>query len=126
ADDLVSASHDLSEGGLGQTLAELAIHAGKGLDVDLSEVHADLFTALFSESASRIVVATGHGAELVKRAEALGIPVTKLGSTNASGVIAVRGADVAVELSVAELEAAWSKTLPEAFGHAVGANAVVE
>ena len=126
ADDLVSASHDLSEGGLGQTLAELAIHAGKGLDVDLSEVHADLFTALFSESASRIVVATGHGAELVKRAEALGIPVTKLGSTNASGVIAVRGAEVTLELSVAELEAAWSKTLPEAFGHAVGANAVVE
>ena len=125
-DDLVSASHDLSEGGLGQTLAELAIHAGKGLDVDLTEVHADLFTALFSESASRIVVATGKGPELVERAAALGIPVTKLGTTNDSGVIAVRGADVAVEVSVSELKEAWTNTLPEAFGHAIGANAVVE
>ncbi|GAB3594183.1 Phosphoribosylformylglycinamidine synthase 2 [Corynebacterium faecale] len=126
ADDLVSASHDLSEGGLGQTLAELAIHAGKGLDLDVADVHADLFTALFSESASRIVVATAKGAELVKRAEELGIPVTRLGSTNDSGVIAVRGADVAVEVSVSELKEAWTNTLPDAFGHAVGANSVVE
>lgn len=126
ADDLVSASHDLSEGGLGQTLAELAIHAGKGLDVDVTEVHADLFTALFSESASRIVVATANGAELVKRAEELGVPVTRLGSTNDSGVISVKGDDTAVEVSVSELSEAWTNTLPEAFGHAVGANSVVE
>ena len=126
ADDLVSASHDLSEGGLGQTLAELAIHAGKGLDVDVADVHADLFTALFSESASRIVVATTKGAELVKRAGELGVPVTRLGSTNDSGVISVKGGDTAVEVSVSELKEAWTNTLPDAFGHAVGVNSIVE
>ena len=52
--------------------------------------------------------------------------MTKLGTTNDSGVIAVRGADVAVEVSVSELKEAWTNTLPEAFGHAIGANAVVE
>ena len=126
AADLVSAAHDLSEGGLGQTLAELAIHAGRGLDVDLTQVHEDLFTALFSESASRIVVATTRGDELVARAEEFGVPVTRLGVTNDSGVITVRGGDLSVEVSVEELHDAWSNTLPEAFGHAVGANSVVE
>ena len=124
--DLVSAAHDLSEGGLGQTLAELAIHAGCGLDVDLTQVHGDLFTALFSESASRIVVATTRGDELVARAGELGVPVTRIGATNDSGVITVRGGDLSVEVSVGELHDAWSNTLPEAFGHAVGANSVVE
>ena len=126
ADDLVTASHDLSEGGLGQTLAELAIHAGRGLDVDLTEVHGDLFTALFSESASRIVVATTRGEELVRRAGELGVPVTRLGVTNDSGVITVKGGDLSVEVSVEKLHDAWSNTLPEAFGHAVGANSVIE
>ena len=126
AADLVSAAHDLSEGGLGQTLAELAIHAGCGLDVDLTQVHGDLFTALFSESASRIVVATTRGDELVARAGELGVPVTRIGATNDSGVITVRGGDLSVEVSVGELHDAWSNTLPEAFGHAVGANSVVE
>ncbi|BAC19290.1 phosphoribosylformylglycinamidine synthase II [Corynebacterium efficiens YS-314] len=126
AADLVGAAHDLSEGGLGQTLAELAIHAGRGLDVDLTQVHEDLFTALFSESASRIVVATTRGDELVARAQELGVPVTRLGVTNDSGVITVRGGDLSVEVSVEELHDAWSNTLPEAFGHAVGANSVVE
>lgn len=125
ADNLVSASHDLSEGGLGQTLAELAIHAGKGLEVDLSQIHPDLFTALFSESASRIVVATSRGADVEKRAEELGVPAFKLGTSNDSGVITVKGADTTVEVSVEELHQAWANTLPEAFGHAVGANSVV-
>ena len=126
AADLVSAAHDLSEGGLGQTLAELAIHAGRGLDIDLTQVHEDLFTALFSESASRIVVATTRGDELVARAGELGVPVTRIGVTTDSGVITVRGGDLSVEVSVEELHDAWSNTLPEAFGHAVGANSVVE
>ncbi|ALC06709.1 Phosphoribosylformylglycinamidine synthase 2 [Corynebacterium deserti GIMN1.010] len=123
--DLFQASHDLSEGGLGQTLAELAIHAGKGLSVDLSQVHPSLFTALFAESASRIVVATNRGEELEARAAELGIPVFKLGRTNDSGEIKVSGADVEVAVTVAELTQAWTDTLPEAFGHAVGANSVV-
>ena len=92
----------------------------------MADVHADLFTALFSESASRIVVATTKGAELVKRAGELGVPVTRLGSTNDSGVISVKGGDTAVEVSVSELKEAWTNTLPDAFGHAVGVNSIVE
>lgn len=52
---LVWACHDVSEGGLAVSLAELCI-AGR-LGIDVAELpHADLATALFAESQSRLVV----------------------------------------------------------------------
>lgn len=126
ADQLISAAHDLSEGGLGQTLAELAIHADKGLDVDVSSVHPDLFTALFSESASRIAIATHRGEELSARAQEFGVPITKVGSSVDSGSLSVTGTNTTVEIPVAQLRQAWTDTLPTLFGHAVGTNAVVD
>lgn len=126
AHELVSAAHDLSEGGLGSALAEMALQAGVGMDLDLSEVFADTFTALFSESASRAVVATQDGAAVVARAQELGIPVIKLGTTTETDVFAVKGNGVEFEVPVAELHAAWADTLPRLFGHAVGANSVVD
>lgn len=126
ADQLISAAHDLSEGGLGQTLAELAIHADKGLDVDVSAVHPDLFTALFSESASRIVLATHRGQELSARAQEFGVPITKIGASDDSDSLSVTGTNTSVEIPVAQLRQAWTDTLPTLFGHAVGTNAVVD
>ena len=96
----------------------------KGIELDLSGVHEDEFTALLSESASRVVVATGtdHSDAVIARAAELGIPATTIGTTDDSGEIRV--GDVA--LTVRELVDAWSATLPDLFGHAVGANSVVE
>jgi len=54
----VTASHDLSEGGLAQAVVEMAFRAPGGVALDLSGVHEDEFVALFSESASRALVAT--------------------------------------------------------------------
>ena len=121
--ELVTAAHDLSEGGLAQAVAELAIHSGKGIALDVAGVHEDVFTALFSESASRAVVATTDGAAVEKRAHELGIPVVKIGSTNDTGVLSVAGS---FEVPVAELTDAYEGTLPALFGHAVGANSIVE
>ena len=45
-----------------------------------------------------------------------------VGTTNDSGNITFAGEEVAT----AELREAWSATLPNLFGHAVGANSVVE
>lgn len=120
---VVSAAHDVSEGGLAQTLAELAMTSNTGIDVDVAGVHEDAFVALFSESASRVVVATTDPAALEARASELGIPCVKLGAVTADGVFKVAGQ---CELAVAELRAAWEATLPELFGHAAGANSVVE
>lgn len=119
---LVTAAHDLSEGGLGQAVAEWAIQSGKGLDLDVSGVFEDAFTALFSESASRAVVATQDGAAVVQRAQDLGIPVVKIGVTTDDGQLRVQGQ---FAVPVAELAQAWTQTLPQLFSHAVGANSVV-
>lgn len=122
---VVTAAHDVSEGGLAQAVAELAMTSGDGVgvDIDVTVVHEDPFVALFSESASRVVVATTDGAALEARARELGIPCVKLGQTNSDKQVRVAGQ---FDVPVAELREAWAGTLPEIFGHAVGANSVVE
>ena len=119
----INAAHDLSEGGLAQAVFELLQGSGKGAELDLSGVHADTFTALFSESASRVLVAvTSDRVDgVVERAAELGIPVAAIGATNGTGVIAAGGETV----SLTELEAAWSATLPDLFGHSTAPNAAV-
>lgn len=119
---VVSAAHDVSEGGVAQAIAELAIYSNKGVSLDVSGVHDDVFTALFSESASRVVVAATDGAAVVRRAQELGIPVMKIGETIDEPVVRVEGQ---FEVPVAELTRAWTETLPRLFSHAVGANSVV-
>ncbi|GAA4788911.1 phosphoribosylformylglycinamidine synthase subunit PurL [Corynebacterium canis] len=120
---VVTAAHDLSEGGLAQAVAELTITSNVGADIDVASVHADAFVALFSESASRVIVATQDGAALEARAAELGIPVAKLGTTNADRTLRVAGQ---FEIGIDELRTAWEATLPKLFGHAAGANSVVE
>ncbi|AKK06897.1 phosphoribosylformylglycinamidine synthase II [Corynebacterium mustelae] len=124
--NVVTAAHDLSEGGLGAAIMEMAIQAGCGVTLDLSEVHADFFTALFSESASRAVVATTDGAAVAARAAELGIPCVKIGMTSSEDKFEAGHREVTVALSLAELSEAWSATLPTLFGHAIGANSVIE
>ena len=119
---VVSAAHDVSEGGVAQAIAELAIYSNKGVSLDVSGVYDDVFTALFSESASRVVVAATDGAAVVRRALELGIPVVKIGETIDEPVVRVEGQ---FEVPVAELTRAWTETLPRLFSHAVGANSVV-
>ena len=120
----LTAAHDVSEGGLAQAVIEMLLRAGKGVDLDLSKVHEDDFVALFSESASRAVVATTADRvdALLIRADELGIPAATIGATDDSAELTVGG----VSLAISELYEAWSQTLPELFGHAVGANSVVE
>lgn len=120
----VAASHDLSEGGLAIAAFEMAQKNNVGVDLDLSVVHEDALTALFSESASRVLISTAsdHLDGILQRASELGIPAVVVGTTNDSGNITFAGEEVAT----AELREAWSATLPSLFGHAVGANSVVE
>jgi phosphoribosylformylglycinamidine synthase subunit PurL len=75
---LLSAAHDLSDGGLSQSLVESCLRGGLGCRITLP---GDPFVALFSESAGRAVVAVRPGAEgrLGALCEAAGVPVTQLG-----------------------------------------------
>ncbi|RNE49838.1 phosphoribosylformylglycinamidine synthase subunit PurL [Corynebacterium alimapuense] len=121
---LLTAAHDLSEGGLAQAVVEMAIRSGRGVNLDLAAVHEDEFVALFSESASRVVVATTADRVdvLLERAQAKGVPAVRIGETTDTDDL-VAGS---LNAPLAELKKAWESTLPDLFGHAVGANSVVE
>ena len=114
---LVAASHDLSQGGLVQTLAESALRFGVGARVDLAGVMerdgVDLATALFSESGARAIVATSEPDTVVSLAASHGVPVARLGVTDDGEGLAVAGG---FSLSMAELAEAHRSTLPALFG----------
>ncbi|MEX2588210.1 MAG: phosphoribosylformylglycinamidine synthase subunit PurL [Actinomycetota bacterium] len=77
---LISAAHDVSEGGLGVTLAEMCIHDGWGVELTHG-CELDAPSWLFSESASRVVVGLAFQdmAELRDLAQNLGVSVQELG-----------------------------------------------
>ena len=120
----LTAAHDISEGGLAVTAFEMAKRSGVGLSLDLSKVHEDAFVAAFSESASRVLVATTADRVdmLLQRAEECGVPAVVVGQTTDNGELELGGESIAVS----ELREAWAAILPDLFGHAVGANSVVE
>ncbi|WKD58745.1 phosphoribosylformylglycinamidine synthase subunit PurL [Corynebacterium caspium] len=125
----LTAAHDISEGGLAQAVVEMAFRSGRGISLELAEVHPDLFTALFSESASRAVIATtaANAAGVEAAAAAVGVPITRIGATVAdTRILSITNGDTGCEVDLDELHAAWEATLPNIFGLAVGANSVVE
>ncbi len=119
----IAAAHDLSEGGLSQTVFELLLGSDKGAELDLAAVNEDAFTALFSESASRVLIAVtrDRADAALQRADNTGVPAAVIGSTTADGVIRF-GDD---EVAVAELAGAWAATMPKHFGAATAPNSAV-
>ncbi len=112
---LVSAAHDVSDGGLAQALVESCLRYDTGARVMLPP-GADPFIWLFAESAGRVVVAVPRGREKAFTAlcEQHQVPWTPLGRVDAAaGVLELKDL-FSVELS--ELRAAWTATLPRLFG----------
>lgn len=114
-DGMISAAHDLSEGGLAQALVETALIGETGARVVLPE-DADPFVWLFSESAGRALVAVPRTEELrfTEMCTARQLPWTRVGVADA-GSQALEVQDVA-EIPLDELRRAWEGTLPQLFG----------
>jgi phosphoribosylformylglycinamidine synthase len=92
-DGLVSAAHDLSEGGLAQAVVESALAGETGCRIVLPE-GADPFVTLFSESAGRVLVAVPRTEEsrFTSMCEARGLPATRIGVVDqASDAVEVQG-----------------------------------
>jgi phosphoribosylformylglycinamidine synthase len=113
-------AHDLSEGGLGQALAECCLRHGLGAAVAVpDEFQADLFVLLFSESTARALVSVPRGREVAFAGlcEELDVPWTALGVVTAPGTpLEVAGR---FQIPLDELRQAWSATLPDLFGRPV-------
>jgi phosphoribosylformylglycinamidine synthase len=111
---VVTAAHDVSDGGLAQSLVEMALRRGVGAAVSVDAVAGgDAFVALFAESVARAVVTVpaDRVADLESSAAAYGVPVSRLGTTGGDSL------DVAGHFAVpvAELRAASDATLPALF-----------
>ncbi len=112
-DGVLSAAHDLSEGGLAQALVESCLRGGWGSRITLP-AGVDPFVALFAESAARVAVAVAPA--VVSRFTELcgqhGVPVSPLG--------VVGGDDLDVEglfrVPLSELRTAYEGTFPRLFG----------
>src|ERR1700751_1522275 len=92
-DGLVSAAHDLSEGGLAQAVVESALAGETGCRIVLPN-GADPFVTLFSESAGRVMVAVPRTEEsrFTSMCEARGLPATRIGVVDqASDAVEVQG-----------------------------------
>jgi phosphoribosylformylglycinamidine synthase len=113
-DGLITAAHDLSEGGLAQAVVEAALAGETGCRIVLPE-DADPFVTLFSESAGRALVAVPRTEESRFRSmcEARGLPAVRIGvADEASNVIEVQGL---FEVSLAELRETSEAVLPRFF-----------
>jgi phosphoribosylformylglycinamidine synthase II len=119
AQQIFSASHDVSEGGIAQTIAEMAMRSGVGVRLD---VPADLnaFTFLWSESATRavVVVPQNQNDEFLALCESKSFPVTKIGSVDSlSKSIELAGVfGETISLDIEELRVISEETLPRLFG----------
>ncbi|OZM71471.1 phosphoribosylformylglycinamidine synthase II [Amycolatopsis antarctica] len=114
-DGLVSAAHDLSDGGLAQTLVETVLIGQCGARVVLAD-DQDPFVQLFAESAGRVLVAVPRTEELrfTEMCDARGMPWRKTGVVDPdSGALEIQ--DVAT-FGLDELRASWEGTLPALFG----------
>lgn len=117
-DGLVSAAHDLSEGGLWQAAVESALAGETGVRLLLPE-GADPFVTLFSESAGRILVAVPRTEEsrFVSMCSARGLPAVRIGVVDqGSDSVEVQGQ---FTVPLAELRETHEGTLPKLFGHGV-------
>jgi len=113
ATDVVSAAHDLSDGGLAQALVESCLRGGRGARITLPP-DLEPFVALFSESAARAVVAVpaDRVGQLVSLAAARGVPLLALGTTGGETL------DIAGQFAVdlAALRTAATGTFAALFG----------
>jgi phosphoribosylformylglycinamidine synthase II len=113
-DGMVSAAHDLSDGGLAQALVEACLIGETGARVFLDSGQ-DAFTQLFSESAGRVLVAVPRSEELrfTDMCTARQLPWRKVGVVDPeSDSLEIQDLG---QLPLGELRAAWEGTLSALF-----------
>jgi phosphoribosylformylglycinamidine synthase len=103
---LADGVHDVSDGGLGLALAEMAVRSGTGFDVAATD--------LFAESPSRVVVSVPQAnlRELHRRHTEAGIEGTMLGQAGGDRLVVEGVVDIALDDAVS----AWRDRIPTALG----------
>jgi len=123
---LFHSAHDCSDGGLGVTLAEIAMggpyqEAGYGIELDLTGYAAGLdgYDLLFSESHGRVVVtcAPDQAASVERLARQAGIAAYDAGIVKAlDGTVELRLRDAVISQAVARLREVYFQAIPKRMG----------
>ncbi|MBI5201953.1 MAG: phosphoribosylformylglycinamidine synthase subunit PurL [Elusimicrobia bacterium] len=120
---LVSACHDLSEGGLAVAAAEMAFSGELGCSIDLDEVNRSKEVdadevALFSESPSRFLIEVPADKEKDFLKATRGQPLKKIGTTLANPVLRIISMDgsLLIEEGLDGLKSRWNNRMPAAMG----------
>jgi phosphoribosylformylglycinamidine synthase len=123
-DGMLTAAHDVSDGGVAQALAEMALRSGVGARTWVPD-GLDAATFLWSESAGRAIVVVPRSEDLrfTEMCAARGLPATRIGvvdsglGVDGAQLLQLEGpADGPVVLSLDDLRAAHEGTLPAIFG----------
>lgn len=123
-DGMLTAAHDVSDGGVGQALVEMALRSNMGARFWIPD-HLDPFTFLFSESTARAIVVLPRSEELrfTEMCGARNFPYERIGVVD-SGL----GADAGMPneqllvfndlftLALSDVRAAHEATIPALFG----------
>ncbi len=115
ADNLLAGVHDVSDGGLGVALAEMAITSGVGFRVDIGGHHA----ALFSEAPSRALLCLADPASVytaAARAEEAGLTLVSVGTAGGDRLVV----DGLLDLPLDQVKGAWRDALPGKLAGVVG------
>ncbi|MFM1917518.1 MAG: phosphoribosylformylglycinamidine synthase subunit PurL, partial [Actinomycetota bacterium] len=122
-DGMLTAAHDVSDGGIGQALVEMALRSGVGARVWIPDTF-DPFVFLFSESAGRAIVVVARSEELrfTEMCAARGLPAERIGVVDSGlGQDAGFTSDTQVlqfgdlfTITLAELREVHERTIPAA------------
>jgi len=112
-DGAISACHDLSDGGLGVGLAEMAIKSGLGATVEDHSGELPLHAWLFGEDQARYVATTTDADALINAAKAAGVVASKIGMVQSTDLTIANAGTI----SVSELAVAHESWMPEYMAH---------
>ena len=106
---LLSAAHDISEGGLAVCLAEMTVNCGAEIDIE----SGDELKVLFGERLGRIVVAAAKdkGPALEDLAKEWGVPLTYLGAGKGNSLVIKVGGRESINLPLSQYRPVYEFTI---------------
>ena len=94
---MVSACHDLSDGGILIGVTEMAMAEGIGATIDMSNGDIPAYAWLFGEDQARYIVATSKPETVLAMAAEAGVTAAKLGTTGGDAVSLSSGESIKVK-----------------------------
>lgn len=109
---LIEAAHDLSDGGLAITLAEMAIFGNKGAALDVSELGGISLDTLFSEAQSGVVISVkpDNLDAVTDHFKKMDVPIYNLGTVKGDN-LKIQGL---TSLKVTNLKSIYEEAIPQA------------